>query len=261
MDNMKDNQIEQAIDIALDKHVDEYAAPQVKGLDALPDSCFALLPSTGEIIRIDKGVPGYFPYTHKATGEPPKADQETIDKMNAEMGVTPEEADLMTTGSVFGWDRLSIQNYEKESKTEDSSAIWPPVAVKQPPLDDPEYMNKEKVHCDAPGCEDWVTLADYDSGESGYREVSGGIMCPSCATDATIASAYLADPDDVALAKQLYLKAKSGDYDAKEELAGMLKDPNDYAAFVRSLLGESSEEDHTAKPAVTKAIESLVTFD
>jgi len=97
----------------IDGLVNEYATPAVTGMDALPDSCFALLPASNQIVRINKGEPGYYPYSHKVSGEVMKADQETVDILNAKLGITPEVADLMTTGSMFGWDRLSIQNYSK----------------------------------------------------------------------------------------------------------------------------------------------------
>lgn len=78
-------------------------AKGLKGIDALPPACFAKLPSTGEVIRIDKGVSGYSQYKHNTTGEKMFPSDEEVDAMNAQMGVSPEAADAMMAGSMFGW--------------------------------------------------------------------------------------------------------------------------------------------------------------
>ena len=60
---------------------------------ALPDFCFAALPSTGQPIVIDRGTSGY-------TGLSGTYD---IDAENKKLGVTAGQRDAMFTGSMFGW--------------------------------------------------------------------------------------------------------------------------------------------------------------
>ena len=58
----------------------EFGPPSASttGYDALPDSCFAKLPSTGEVIRINKGESGYTRYRHNETGEPMKVTDDEL---------------------------------------------------------------------------------------------------------------------------------------------------------------------------------------
>lgn len=75
----------------------------------LPKACFATLPSTGQLIRINRGESGYYPYTDKTTGKPPvppkgMTNDELADYLNSEIGVTKGQKEAMIAGSMFGWD-------------------------------------------------------------------------------------------------------------------------------------------------------------
>ena len=60
----------------------------------LPSVSFARLPSTGETIIIKRGELGYYPsQSHRAPEE-----------LNADLEVTPAQAEAMLVGSMFGWD-------------------------------------------------------------------------------------------------------------------------------------------------------------
>lgn len=69
---------------------------------SLPDICYGVLPSTGDLIIITKGEPGFT----KASSpyDSPERNKELADGHNAEMGVTKAQAAAMLAGSMFGWD-------------------------------------------------------------------------------------------------------------------------------------------------------------
>lgn len=70
---------------------------QGKGVaEGLPAYCFYKLPRTGTIIRIDRGVSGYFDFSP----QPPIG----ADELNALMGINKAQAEAMYTGSMWGWD-------------------------------------------------------------------------------------------------------------------------------------------------------------
>lgn len=66
----------------------------------LPEKCFAVLETTGEIIIVHRGAMGYTP-----TGQHPEGmgGQEGADVLNAQIGVTKAQAAAMLAGSMFGW--------------------------------------------------------------------------------------------------------------------------------------------------------------
>jgi hypothetical protein len=67
---------------------------------SLPDKCFSYLESTGEMIVINKGEPGYTPTARYGGGVTPR---EAVDAANKAMGVTRTQEEAMVAGSMFGW--------------------------------------------------------------------------------------------------------------------------------------------------------------
>ena len=67
----------------------------------LPEKCFAILPSSGELIVIERYKPGYqvSPMAH-FKGKTP---QQTADVLNGDMGVTRAQAAAMLAGVTQGW--------------------------------------------------------------------------------------------------------------------------------------------------------------
>ena len=67
----------------------------------LPEKCFAILPSSGELIVIERYKPGYqvSPMAH-FKGKTP---QQTADVLNSNMGVTRAQAAAMLAGVTQGW--------------------------------------------------------------------------------------------------------------------------------------------------------------
>lgn len=79
---------------------------------SLPDKCFSLLESTGEMIVITKGEKGYTP-----TGVFPQdaSPREGVTAVNAANGVTKAQEAAMAAGSMFGWETPAAdpKNYDE----------------------------------------------------------------------------------------------------------------------------------------------------
>ena len=67
----------------------------------LPDLCYTVLESTGELICIKKGEEGYF-RTDYSTDDPAR-NQELADHLNHKLGITSAQVSAMSFGSMFGW--------------------------------------------------------------------------------------------------------------------------------------------------------------
>ena len=68
---------------------------------SLPEKCFSILPSTGELIIIEQGRAGYeiSPVAHFRG----KTARQTADTLNSNMGLTRAQEAAMLAGSMFGW--------------------------------------------------------------------------------------------------------------------------------------------------------------
>ena len=83
--------------------------------ESLPKSCFSVLPSTGEMIIIDRWEKGHRPALvspDDATG------REGADAANEAMGVTKAQEAAMVAGSVLGWDKPEAdpKNYNENGE-------------------------------------------------------------------------------------------------------------------------------------------------
>lgn len=68
---------------------------------SLPERCFYVLPSTGELIVLTKGESGY----EKSKVILPDEDRKKYaDKRNADMGISKAQSEAMLAGSMFGWE-------------------------------------------------------------------------------------------------------------------------------------------------------------
>lgn len=67
----------------------------------LPEKCFTVQPSSGELIAIERYKPGYqvSPMAHFKG----KTSQQTADVLNGDMGVTRAQAAAMLAGATLGW--------------------------------------------------------------------------------------------------------------------------------------------------------------
>lgn len=68
---------------------------------SLPETCFAALDSTDEIVVLVRGEMGYRPTGRWVKGVSP---QEGANALNNAIGVTKAQAAAMKAGAMFGWD-------------------------------------------------------------------------------------------------------------------------------------------------------------
>lgn len=82
----------------------------------LPRECYHVMEVSNEIIRVVRGMQGYYP-TDIPTVSRDHA-QMLADKMNKELGVTKAQAEAMFVGSLFGWNvpGADPDNYDEEGK-------------------------------------------------------------------------------------------------------------------------------------------------
>lgn len=82
---------------------------------ALPDMCFSTLPSTGELIRIERGSKGYtvLPYSTANTRE----NRKLADDLNQRRGVYPQQEAAMAEIAIL---KKHIVNYSKTREVQTS---------------------------------------------------------------------------------------------------------------------------------------------
>ena len=80
----------------------EYLAERTHKPPLLPQFCYTLMPSSGELIRIERGRKGYEKASYGSTSDP-AVNRKTADTRNREMGVTRAQEEAMLAGSLFGW--------------------------------------------------------------------------------------------------------------------------------------------------------------
>ena len=71
-------------------------------LRELPNFCYAVLPSSGELIRVKNGEQGYYPDYHSSADA--ESNREKADQLNGGLLITRGQAAAMLHGSLFGWD-------------------------------------------------------------------------------------------------------------------------------------------------------------
>lgn len=81
----------------------------------LPPKCFSTMPSSGELIEIDRYQKGYSPKTTPFTPEDSRA---FADRWNKSHGVSKAQEAAMVAGSMFGWNTPAAQpkNYDENGK-------------------------------------------------------------------------------------------------------------------------------------------------
>ena len=82
----------------------------------MPDMCYTLLPSSGEVIKIFRGE-----HCYRRLNMPPtdrEAAQKYVDEMNGKRGVTKAQEAAMLAGSMFGWNvpAADPKSYDKNGR-------------------------------------------------------------------------------------------------------------------------------------------------
>lgn len=82
---------------------------------SLPQKCYSVLESTGELILLERGKQGYTLAGVKGENMPPR---ESADHLNEAMGVTKAQEAAMSAGSMFGWDTPAAdpKHYDENGK-------------------------------------------------------------------------------------------------------------------------------------------------
>ena len=78
----------------------ERFAPKIA--EGLPEMCFSVLGTTGELICLKRGVTGYFPSEYSVDDK--EKNIELADRYNEKLGVTMWQRQAMEVGSLCGWD-------------------------------------------------------------------------------------------------------------------------------------------------------------
>lgn len=101
-------------DIYVMAYDNRYLLPELAGQHELPNDCYSILPSSGEIVFLVNGEKGYFPYD-KSTPDP-ELNRQFVAASNALLGVTRAQEEAMLAGSLFGWDTPAAKpwNYDKD---------------------------------------------------------------------------------------------------------------------------------------------------
>lgn len=81
----------------------------------LPRECLSTLPSTGEVIRIERYKMGYAPGRFQKT---PEENRIFVDLRNSYNGISKAQEAAMVAGSMFGWDTPAAKpkNYDENGK-------------------------------------------------------------------------------------------------------------------------------------------------
>ena len=98
---------------------------------ALPEHCYAVLPSSGQLIEVRRGEKGYYPCAY-STGDR-EYNKILANQFNTHEGISKAQAAAMLAGSMFGWNvpaadpvmiqRASRSNREKRKRPPDRRSI------------------------------------------------------------------------------------------------------------------------------------------
>ena len=82
---------------------------------SLPERCFSVLESKGQVIAIERGKDGYFVTDRECSSD---VARKAADLLNAKLGVSKAQEAAMSAGSMFGWDTPAAdpKNYDTEGR-------------------------------------------------------------------------------------------------------------------------------------------------
>lgn len=99
-------------DIMLYAYDNKYLLPELAGQNELPNNCFTILPSSGEVILIVYGEQGY--HQTGLTTNNSALNRQIVNTNNALMDVTRAQEEAMLAGSLFGWNTPGAKPWRYE---------------------------------------------------------------------------------------------------------------------------------------------------
>lgn len=84
------------------ERMEQYGATFIPLRSDLPEVCYSILPSTGDVIIIKHGESGY--YRCEYSTEDKAFNREFANDRNAKLGVSKAQVEAMLAGSMYGWD-------------------------------------------------------------------------------------------------------------------------------------------------------------
>lgn len=90
---------------------------------SLPESCYSYLRTTGEVIIIARGEPGYYPTDFSSDDK--EFNKQLVEEYNAKCGITKAQVAAMEAGSMFGWDvpGADPNNYDENGLYKKPTAV------------------------------------------------------------------------------------------------------------------------------------------
>lgn len=103
---------------------------------ALPEHCYAVLPSSGQLIEVRRGEKGYYPCAY-STGDR-EYNKVLANQFNAHEGISKAQAEAMLAGSMFGWNVPAA-----DPACYDAEGIPIQPGEKKAPTRSPEYQHEQ----------------------------------------------------------------------------------------------------------------------
>mgnify|MGYP001014792943 CR=1 FL=1 len=93
-----------------------YLLSELAGQHKIPNNCYTILPSSGEVVLIVHGEQGY--HRSGLTTNDSALNRQIVNTNNALMDVTRAQEEAMLSGSLFGWNTPAAQpwRYEPDGK-------------------------------------------------------------------------------------------------------------------------------------------------
>ena len=90
-----------------------YLLPELAGKHELPEGCFSVLPSTGQLIYVVPEANGYITVSQSVNET---LNRKIADSSNKLYGITKAQEEAMLAGSLFGWDKPAAKpwNYDND---------------------------------------------------------------------------------------------------------------------------------------------------
>ena len=151
----------------------------IENVDELPDMCYGVLPSDNSIIIVKKGEQGYYPtdYSDMVEGETYderyKSANEIVNRLNAEIDITPDQRFTMEIRSMNGnWKNMKKESIEQYQNGEVPDEAYDIAEIIVNKLADKEYITMgefDELYDDAKK----EVNFDYDDLETDVRGILG----------------------------------------------------------------------------------------